>query len=199
MYDVDVDKTPQLEVDVAEQGLGLSTIGLGDASLGSAVIPLQDVLRSCQVRGGLQGRAANVGLEKQGRGEERRRLWQKPLEGATHQLQGVWMQALRLAALAQGCQEQCMPAVLTNLCSSALGCCLAWVAVGALATWRTCLTCISLYEQDLGLSLLLLLLLLQMSRWTKQQQHGYWRKVIPLTGGFSGAALELELEFLPDW
>jgi hypothetical protein len=47
---VDVEKTPEIEVDVQEQGLGLSTIGLGDASLGSAVIPFRDVLRSCQVR-----------------------------------------------------------------------------------------------------------------------------------------------------
>jgi hypothetical protein len=45
----------------------------------------------------------------------------------------------------------------------------------------------------------LLLLLLQRSRWTKLEQHGYWRKVIPLTGGFANAALELELEFLPNW
>lgn len=50
LYDVDVEKTPEIEVDVQEQGLGLSTIGLGDASLGSAVIPFRDVLRSCQVR-----------------------------------------------------------------------------------------------------------------------------------------------------
>jgi hypothetical protein len=49
------------------------------------------------------------------------------------------------------------------------------------------------------LLLLLLLLLLQMSRWTKHEQHGYWRKVIPLTGGAANAALELELEFLPNW